>query len=128
MFPQIPAEPLLHITMASAAEIRLPRRGQQKKNEAFAGPAPFTPPDQTRGDDHTWSGVGKRVRPLTAAEIERQNILHPQQPAKGNEMSNKSEKSAVESILTRSYNVDGTHPSVQRTHDQPSAEIGRAHV
>ena len=122
----MPAKPLLHIAMASAPESRPPRRGQQKKHEGFAGPAPFTPPDQTRGDDPTWFGVGKRVRPLTAAEIEyaeiqRQNILHPQQPAKANEMSNKGEKLGVESNLTRSYNVDGTNHSVQRTQNHPSA-------
>lgn len=120
------AKPLLQIAIAPAPESRPPRREQQKKHEAFARTAPFTPPDQTRGDDPTWSGVGKRVRPLTATEIEyteiqRQNILHPQQPAKSNEMSNKGEKPAVESILIRSYNVDGTHHSAQKTQNQPSA-------
>lgn len=120
----MPAKPLLQIAMAPAPESRPLRREQQKKHEAFAGPAPFTPPDQTRTDDPTWSGVGKRVHPLRGAEIEyaemqRQNILHPQQPAKANEMSNKGDKPAVESILTRSYNV-GTHHSVQRTPNQPS--------
>lgn len=125
MSPQVPVKPLLQSAMAPAPESRPPRR-EQKKHEAFAGPAPFTPPDQTRGDDPPWFAVGKHVRPLTAAEIEyaeiqRQNILHPQQPAKANEMSNKGEKPAVESILTRSYNVDGTHHSVQRTQNQPSA-------